>query len=123
MAKKYKEWRAEDWKKGLFSDESQFFVQGLECRHVRRRHILLHALPLFTKGHIIQNVIHPQKKIFCGCFSFQGAGPLYPVTGMMNAEKYSELVRQKVLREMERMFPAGGGIFQHDLAPCHSAKK
>ena len=63
---------------------------------------------------------HPQKKIFWGCFSFQGAGALYP--GMMNAEKYSELVRQKVLREMERMFPAGGGIFQQDLAPCHSAK-
>jgi len=52
-----------------------------------------------------QNI--PKKKMFWGCFSFQGVGPLYPVTGMMNAEKYNELVRQKVLREMERTFPAG----------------
>jgi len=61
--------------------------------------------------------------MFWGRFSFQGVGPLYPVTGMMNAEKYSELVRQKVFREMERTFPAGGGIFQQDLASSHSAKK
>jgi len=43
---------------------------------------------------------------------------------MMNAEKYSELVRQKVFREMEWTFPAGWGIFQQDLAsPFHSVKK
>ena len=24
---------------------------------------------------------------------------------------------------MERTFPNGGGIFQQDLAPCHTAKK
>jgi len=61
--------------------------------------------------------------MFWGYFSFLGVGPLYPVTGMMNAEKYSELVRQNVFREMERTFLAGGGIFQQDMAPCHSAKK
>jgi len=38
-------------------------------------------------------------------------------------KNYSELVRQKVFREMELTFKAGGGIFQQDLAPCHSAKK
>jgi len=95
LAKNSKEWRAEDWKKVLFSDESQFFVQGLQCRHVRRS-----DGEKITKGHIIQNVKHLQKKIFWGCFSFQGGGLLYPVTEMMNAEKYSELVRQKGLREM-----------------------
>ena len=67
---------------------------------------------MITKCHIIQNVKHPQKKMFWDCFSFQGVGPLYPVTGMMNAEKCSELVRQKVFREMELTFKAGGGISQ-----------
>jgi len=57
LAKKYKEWRAEDWKQVLFSDESQFFVQGLQCRHVRRS-----DGEKITKGHIIQNVKHPQIK-------------------------------------------------------------
>ena len=27
------------------------------------------------------------------------------------------------MRDMEIAFPGGGGIFQHDLAPCHSTKK
>jgi len=32
-AKNCKEWRAEYWKKVLFSDESHFLVQGQQCRH------------------------------------------------------------------------------------------
>ena len=27
------------------------------------------------------------------------------------------------MRDMQIAFPDGGGILQHDLAPCHSAKK
>jgi len=42
---------------------------------------------------------------------------------MMNADKYIGVIQQKVVRDMERAFPSGGGIFQHDLAPCHTAKK
>jgi len=40
--------------------------------------------------------------MFWGYFTFHRVGSLYPVTGMMNAEKYSEVMRQKVVREMER---------------------
>ena len=41
----------------------------------------------------------------------------------MNADKHIEVIWGKVVRDMERIFPNGGGIFQQDLAPCHTAKK
>ena len=34
-ARKHKNWKVEDWKKVLFSDESHFFVQGMHSRLVR----------------------------------------------------------------------------------------
>jgi len=61
--------------------------------------------------------------MFWGCFNFHCVGSLYPVTWMMNAKKYSEVVRQKVVTEMEWTLIAGKGVFQQDLTPCHSAKK
>ena len=35
----------------------------------------------------------------------------------------TNVVNHKVVRDMQIAFPDSGGIFQHDLAPCHSAKK
>ena len=40
---------------------------------------------------------------------------------MVNADKYIEVIQRKVMKDMERAFP-NGGIFQQDLAPCHTAK-
>ena len=117
-AKKHTNWTVEDWKKVLFSDESHFLVQGQQSRFVRRS-----PDEKIRACHINQAVKHPEKKMFWGCFSFEGVGSLFPVTGMMNADKYIGVIQQKVVRDMERAFPSGGGIFQHDLAPCHAAKK
>jgi len=63
-----------------------------------------------------------QNETFCRCSSFQGDGPLYPVAGMMNAETYSEVVRQNVVREMLRHFQLERYFSSKDLASCHSAK-
>ena len=41
----------------------------------------------------------------------------------MNVDKYIKVIQRKVMRDMERVFPNGRGIFQQDLAPCHTAKK
>ena len=64
-----------------------------------------------TKEHINQTVKHPQKKMFWGSFSFNGVGSLYLITGMMNADKYIDVIQRKVLIEMRTAFPDGGGIF------------
>ena len=41
----------------------------------------------------------------------------------MNADKYIEAIQCKVVKDMKRASPNKGGIFQQDLAPCHTAKK
>ena len=61
--------------------------------------------------------------MFWGCFSIEGPGTLQPVTGMMNADAYIDVLQRKLVPELAKRFPNGLGVFQHDLAPCHTAKK
>ena len=61
--------------------------------------------------------------MFWGSFSYNGVGSLYPVDGIMNAEKYIQVINTKLQGDMEEAFPNGEGIFQQDLAPCHRANK
>ena len=115
MGKKYQNQTEDDWKKVLFSDESHFMVQGQQKQYVRR-------IPeeKITQQHINQSIKHPQKKMFWGPFSFKGVGLFYPVQGVMNGDKYIDVIHHKVLRDMKTAFP---DIFQQDLASCHAAKK
>ena len=50
-------------------------------------------------------------------------GLLKPVEGMMNSEKYLDVLTKKVKPEMARKFPEGSGIFQQDLASCLTSRK
>ena len=93
-SRKYKDWSVEDWKKVTFSDESHFLVQGRQSRYVRRS-----TGEKLQKGHIVESVKHPHKKMFWGCFSFYGVGKLVPVSGMMNADKYCNLIKSTVVKE------------------------
>ena len=64
-----------------------------------------------------------EEDILGGFFSFSGVESLYPVSGIMNADKYIDVIQRKVMRDMQTAFPGGGGIFQQDLDPCYAAKK
>ena len=59
--------------------------------------------------------------MFWGSFSFKKI--TFPVKGMIKADKYIKVIQRKVVRNMERAFPNGGGVFQQYLAPCHIVKK
>ena len=115
---KYKNWTKEDWRRVIFSDETHMFVQGHRSQHVRRS-----QNEKIRNSHIDQRVKHPQKKMFWGCFSFYGIGSLHPVEGMMCSQQYIEVVQRRVIPEMNRLFPDGSGVFQQDLAPCHTSKQ
>ena len=117
-AKKYKDWTENEWKKVLFSDESHFLVQGQHRHYVRRS-----EGEKVTEQHINQMVKQPQKKMFWGSFSFSGLGSLYSWLGIMNANKYINVVNHKVIRDMQIAFADGGGIFQHDLLLAILLKK
>ena len=117
-AQTYKEWTEEDWRKVLFSDESHFLVQGQRSQYVRRS-----KNEEITEEHMNQSVKNPEKQMFWGSFSYNGVGSLYPIEGIMNADKYMQVINNKIQNDMEDAFPNGEGIFQQDLAPCHRAKK
>ena len=76
-----------------------------------------------SPGHFNQVSKHTPKKIFRDCFSFCGVGTLVPVDGMMNSGKYMDVIQRKIITHMRVTFRDGGGIFQHDLAPCLESKK
>ncbi|KAG1664878.1 Transposable element Tc3 transposase [Nymphon striatum] len=48
---------------------------------------------------------------------------LVSVEGMMNSDKYKAVLQTHLLPTMRRDFPDGDGIFQQDLAPCHTSCK
>ena len=114
----YKHWTKEDWKRVLFTDETQFYCQGQRSQWVRR-----------TKGekisekHISQFAKFPQKMMFWGSFSYQGVGSLRPVEGIMDANKYIKVIQETITKDMSDAFSTDRGKLQQDLAPCHRAKK
>ena len=42
---------------------------------------------------------------------------------MMKSDQYIEVIQQRVIPDMQKAFSSGNGIFQQDLASCHSSKK
>ena len=117
-ARRYSQWTADDWKKEVFSDESHFEVHGYRSKFVRRSK----GEPL-RPGIIQQAPKHPPKKMFWGSFSAKGLGRLISVEGMMNSDRYKAILETHLLPSMTRDFPDGDGIFQQDLAPCHTSRK
>ena len=87
MGKKYREWTMADWKKVLFSDESHFMVQGEQSQFVRKS-----KDEKIRSSHINQGVKYPIKKMFWRSFSFKSIGFLFTVKGMINANKYIEVL-------------------------------
>ena len=114
-AKRYKNWTSDDWSKVLFSDESHFFVQGHNPQFVRRS-----LDEPMRQEHFFQSVKHPDKKMFSGCFSVEGAGALVPIDGMMNSKMYLPILDRRVKQELEKI--GENSVFQQDSARCHKAK-
>ena len=61
--------------------------------------------------------------MFWGSFTATGPGRLIFIEGMMNSDKYKATLQSHLLAVLERDFPDGDGIFQQNLAPCHTSKK
>ena len=74
-------------------------------------------------GHLQQTVKHPPKQMFQGHSTFTGPGSLIPIEGMINSEKYRDILKCRVVQSMEENLPNSDGIFQHDLTPHHSSRK
>lgn len=61
--------------------------------------------------------------MFWGCFSYVGMKSLILIEGMVNSQKYMELLERKLSRELEKLDGNGNAIFQQDSAPCRTTSK
>uniref|UniRef100_A0A9J8A6Z0 Tc1-like transposase DDE domain-containing protein n=1 Tax=Cyprinus carpio carpio TaxID=630221 RepID=A0A9J8A6Z0_CYPCA len=108
FCRKYSEWTAEDWGKVIFSDEAPFRLFGASGKRL---------------SCVMPTVKHPDTIHVWGCFSSKGVGSLtiLPENTAMNKEWYQNSLQQQFLPTIQQQFDEDF-VFQHDLAPAHSAK-
>ena len=71
---------------------------------------------------LVKTVKHPLSIMVWSMMSANGVGRLHIVQGRMNQHQYIRVLEQKLIPDLPKHFPDGGGIFQQDGAPCHTAK-
>ncbi|CAJ0962346.1 unnamed protein product [Ranitomeya imitator] len=68
------------------------------------------------------SVKYRQSVMVWGAMSAAGVGPLCFIKGRVNAASYQEILEHFMLPSAEMLYGDEDFIFQHDLAPAHSAK-
>lgn len=121
-AKEHADWTKEDWRKVIFSDESPFtlFQDGGKI-YVRRR-----PGEEFLEECIMPTVKHGGGSIqVWGCFNYGAKGPLYRIKGIMDGEKYRQILIHQMAPFLKDLKGDLGvePIFQHDNDPKHTCKK
>lgn len=101
----------------VFSDESTIAVLDDRVQTVRRR-----PGEEFLPQCLKQTVKFPTKIMVWGAMSVHGTSRLYIVEGTMNAQKYVEMLQNKLQPQIKEWFGNQPCIFQQDSAPCHTAK-
>ncbi|GFS66665.1 transposable element Tcb2 transposase [Trichonephila clavipes] len=77
----------------------------------------------FHSDCVVQTVKHPTKIMMWSVFSGKGTGRLYAVKGMMRQDQYKDVLRNRLIPQLEEWFPNGEPyIFMQDEAPCHTAR-
>ena len=116
-AKNHKNWTENQWQKVLWSDESKFEIFGSNRRqYVRRR-----AGERYNSECLQPSVKHGGGSVMVwGCISANGVGDLVKIEGIMNAEKYRQLLIHHAVPSGKRLI-GNGFIFQHDNDPKHTS--
>jgi len=120
-AKDHRDLTKEDWKRVIFSDETPFTLfQWCGKQYVRRR------VGEELKDECIRPTVkHGGGKIqVWGCFSWDGAGPMYRVKGKMDGAQYRQILKTHMapfLTQFEKDNKCEA-VFQHDNDPKHTSK-
>ena len=112
----YKDMPLSFWQSMLYSDETMVTINySTVMNKIRRFPWQNPLLPKFLN----KRMKFPQKVMFWGSFSSKCVGSLLPISGIMNSQKYIELLNSSLSKDMAK---TGTRIFQDDSAPCHRAK-
>lgn len=120
-AKKYRDWKVEDWRNVVFSDESPFTLfRRCGKKYVRRR-----VGERFNPECILPTVKKGGGKIqVWSCFSYYSVGPLKRIKGNMTGEMYRSILKtymRPYLKELGKDKNVSF-IFQQDNDPKHTSK-
>ncbi|CAB5369723.1 unnamed protein product [Rhizophagus irregularis] len=114
-AYEHENWTERKWKRVLFSDESTFtqFQQG------RQGMVWREPGEELNPDCISVTVKHSPSKMFWGCFSWSGLGPIVPLNGSVTGQTHAQVINDFVVPTLHTHFPQGNGIFQEDNAVPH----
>jgi hypothetical protein len=88
--------------------------------------VLVHCTQQYWKIPINPQVQQGGFKVtFWGAFTKHGTGPLVPIAGILDKDKYIDLLDNYLLSELKRLNQKFGGrfLYMHDNARRHTAKK
>ena len=117
-AKERKDWSVDaQWKKWIFSDESQIVIGKNNKICIWRKDSEVddpHVISRAPRGRVSLMV--------WGCMCFAGVGTLTDVEGIINAQKYINIIDNNLWPVIARHFPNENYIFMDDNAPVHRAR-
>lgn len=120
FAKIYVNKDLEFWKDVIFSDESKFNIFGSDGR----KYVWRRPNTEFQARHVRPTVKHGGGSVLVwGCMSWNGVGNLTFIDGIMNAEKYVDILRHNLKSSAEKLGIKDTFLFQQDNDPKHTANK
>lgn len=115
--KKYKNKEISFWENVIFSDETMITIRNDSLMQRCRR--FPWSNPFNTK-YIRPTVKYPLSIMMWGCFSKHHRPELTIIEGIMNSEKYEEVLENNI----KPIFSENSSLFfQDDSAPCHRSRK
>lgn len=112
-------WTQRQWNSIIFSDESKFDVSVGDAR----RRVIRNKTEAYHKDCLKRTVKFPASIMVWGCISAKGVGQLHFIDGMVNAEKYINILEESLLPSIPKLADCGEYTFQQDGASSHTAKR
>uniref|UniRef100_A0AAY5F1C5 Transposase Tc1-like domain-containing protein n=1 Tax=Electrophorus electricus TaxID=8005 RepID=A0AAY5F1C5_ELEEL len=117
-AKTHQQWTVDDWKKVVWSDESQFQLH----HHNGRARVWRKQHEAMDPSFMVKNVEMDEGCVkIWGMLSWHALGSLIPVDENLEAPAYLNILGDQVHPFMTIMYPKGDGYFQQDNTSCHGA--
>lgn len=119
FCRRHLKWTIDDWKKVIFSDESNFEVLKRKSKVLCRRKQNEKFLP----RHIVPRLQGGGGSIgIWGCFSFKGTGNCKTYTGRVDQFKYQDILQECLIPTKQLFYGRRTDwFFQQDNAPPHRA--
>jgi transposase len=121
-AEEHIDWTVEDWKRVAFSDETPLCL----FQSYGRKFVWVFPGEQYKPKNLNPTVKHGGGKIqIWGIFSWWGAGPLHWIDGIMDGEKYRQILIHHMSPYVKELEKKTGYeiIFQQDNDPKHTCKK